>query len=435
MLLGYTYSYLSPDNFGLSQAHVQDDILAPEGPAYRAVVINSTSQLTVSAVDHIRRYAQMGLPVILNGADPGYYLSGNGSDLGAIEEAISKLKQTESVHIVKTGQVAAKLQSLKIHPRIVAHTNGTWFLSWREDAYNQAVYAFVLSDGNSSIGELDVATTRTPYFLDPWTGQKQPVFEYKRHHNRTVIPLRLAANQTVIIEFTDSAEAPRFHATQVPATVLSYEYNQNQSAVLQASAGPASESLTLSNGRNHTHLMPSSIPPTFNLLNWTLTADHWDAPRNMSNAATIALKHNTTYHLPSLVSWIRIAGLVNASGVGYYTTNLTWLPRHGPVDGAYLKFPKIAHAMQLYVNDRRLLPVDYSAPKVDIGPYLREGSNEILAVVPTTMWNKIRSLLGRIENVGSKPKLAMLGSTPGLSENGLVRTVTVVPYLNVRIEP
>lgn len=73
MLLGYTYSYLSPDNFGLSQVHVQDDILAPEGPAYRALVINSTSQLTVSAVDHIRRYAQMGLPVILNGADPGYY--------------------------------------------------------------------------------------------------------------------------------------------------------------------------------------------------------------------------------------------------------------------------------------------------------------------------------------------------------------------------
>lgn len=155
----------------------------------------------------------------------------------------------------------------------------------------------------------------------------------------------------------------------------------------------------------------------------------------MSNAAAVALKHNTTHHLPSLVSWTRIPGLVNASGVGYYTTNLTWPPRHGSADGGYLKFPKTAHAIQLYFNDQRLLPVDYSVPKVDIGPYLREGSNEILAVVPTTMWNKIRSLLGRIENAGLKPKLEMLGSTPGLSENGLVGKVTVVPYVNVRIEP
>lgn len=132
----------------------------------------------------------------------GTTLSGNGSDRSAIEAAISKLKQTENVHTVKIGQVAAKLQSPKIHPRIGAHTNGTWYTSWREDAYNQAVYVFVLSDGNSSIGELDVATTRTPYFLDLWTGQKRPVFEYKQHHNRTIIPLRLAGNQTVIIEFT-----------------------------------------------------------------------------------------------------------------------------------------------------------------------------------------------------------------------------------------
>lgn len=50
---GYTYSYLSPDNFALPEAEVQNGRLGPNGPAHKAMVITSNSNLTHEGVKYI----------------------------------------------------------------------------------------------------------------------------------------------------------------------------------------------------------------------------------------------------------------------------------------------------------------------------------------------------------------------------------------------
>ncbi|GME50599.1 arylamine n-acetyltransferase 2 [Neofusicoccum parvum] len=169
------------------------------------------------------------------------------------------------------------------------------------------------------------------------------------------------------------------------------------------------------------------------LRNWTLTAEHWDAPTNIHDASTLAAKHNTTHALPSLTSWTAIPGLENASGVGRYATSFHW-PPPGGADGARIRFSHVLHAVAVRVNGHRLPPLDCSAPEADVGPHLVAGVNEVVVVVPATMWNYLRSIFSRLVHVGEAPLLGVLarfegGELPPKTENGLVGTVELRPYL------
>ncbi|CEJ56712.1 hypothetical protein PMG11_02911 [Penicillium brasilianum] len=435
---GYTYTYLSPDNFALPQAVVKNNTLGPDGPAYQALVITSNSNLTLDGVHYIQKYARAGLPVILSGGDPGVYAAHDSRDTPAIKQAIQTLKQSHNVYSVSAGKVAAKLQDLGIQPRVAIQTNGTWYSTWREDAQNGMDHVFVFCDGNASTGTVSITSSKAPIFLDPWTGHTKPVLEYTRHGNRVVIPLSLAANQTVVIGFTGSASNSVQHASQLPPSVAGYDYSQESGIEIHVSASKDSQPLVLSNGKR-VSLARTDVPGPSTLSNWTLTAEHWEAPSNISDATTVAIKHNTTHHLSSLVSWTEISALRNVSGLGYYSTSISWPPAgHGSADGAYFILPAISHAARVYVNGQKAPPIDFSAPRVDLGPYLVKGSNQITVVVPTTMWNYIRGIAGDIQTADVPLQLFMsaVGYTtlPSVTDNGLIGTVTLVPYAKVRLE-
>ncbi|KAF5864585.1 hypothetical protein ETB97_007143 [Aspergillus alliaceus] len=76
-------------------------------------------------------------------------------------------------------------------------------------------------------------------------------------------------------------------------------------------------------------------------------------------------------------------------------------------------------------------PLDYNAPKMDISPYLQTGLNEIVIVVPTIMWNYIRSIFDRIMMAGYPPLISITnpGHLPEPVDTGLNGTVHVVPYV------
>lgn len=78
-------------------------------------------------------------------------------------------------------------------------------------------------------------------------------------------------------------------------------------------------------------------------------------------------------------------------------------------------------------------PLDYTAPKADIGGYLKEGQNEVVVVIPTTMWNYLRSTFDKLKSSGRPPLYAILGGTPGLMDNGLVGSVEILPYITQNI--
>lgn len=356
------------------------------------------------------------------------------------EQAIASLKNHTNVYDVASNQTAAKLASLFIEPTVRVRTNETWYTTWRESAKDDAKFAYVFNDGPISVDSIEVSTEGAPYSFDLWTRKITPILHYQHTGGKTIIPLTLQANQTVVIGFRRTASygsaAPALHATSLPSIVLGYRYSNDSSSVeLHIGSGVFDRPLTLSSGEDYTSVACISVSPSFQLSNWTLIAEHWDAPSNISDAPTVASKYNTTHSLAALVSWIEIHELANSSGLGHYFTNFEWTPSKGSADGAYIVFPKIAHALRLFINGKQVPPLDYNDPRADIGPYLNKGQNQVLAVVPTTMWNYLRSIFDSIIMSGLPPLITVASSDPipGQVDNGLIGTVKIMPYAIVTV--
>ena len=440
---GCTYTYLSPDNFNDPHAYVANGTLAPEGPAYKAMVVTSTQNVTLSAVQTLLGYAKAGLPIILSGGSPGYYASRNTSTHAAVSSALQDLQHSDNVYTVEPNQVSQKLQDLHLAPRVSVSVNGsangTWYPVYRSDNTTSTDYVFVFSESNTpSEGTITVQTTKTPYVFNSWTGRRVPLLHYQEINGALRIPLRLAGNQTVILAFSDTLakeiDTPSTHAVQLPRSVVGYNYSSTAGLELHVVGDGV---VRFSSGKIYN--LPSLSPSSFALTNWTLTAEHWTAPSNMSNASMQAQKHNTTHHLPSshLPSWLDIPRLQNASGVGYYRTTFQW-PSTGSEQGtgqdskqtgAYITLPPISHGLQVYINGQKLPSMDFSAPRADISGFVVGGQNRVEMVVPTVMWNYIRSIFGELKIAGSEPLLQK--PLPGRVETGVVGEVRVMPFRRI----
>ncbi|KAF9891846.1 hypothetical protein FE257_003331 [Aspergillus nanangensis] len=431
---GFSYVYLSPDNFALPQAYVKNGTLAPTGPEFRAMIIPSSSNLTVQGVRDIRKYALEGLPVILSGGLPHAYLTKGGDTTDLLEE-ITALKETRNVYSVNAGEAAKKLLDIGIGPRVHIQANGTWYPTWRS-GFDGIDYLYILGDVMKSSGQLNVATTKRPYFFDLWTGKKSPVLHYQQARGRITIPLSLAANQTTVIGFTNTHHGnTSLHANELPSSVIGYHYgNETGKIELHVSADTQDIALKLSNGKTMTDLVAQQPTQAYQLSNWNLTVEHWERPSNLSDASMIAEKRNTTHQLPSLVSWQIIPSIANASGVGYYTTTLSWPPTSGSADGAYIFLPQTTNGARLFINGHCVPAFDYQAPKIDITPYLMDGENHLRVDVPSVMWNYLRTMLDELRTGGSAAKFVEFETeAPGPVDNGLIGEVWVVPYVRVQV--
>lgn len=413
---------------------MQNGVLGPEGPAYKAMIVPSSQNMTVESISYLVKYAEAGLPVILLGGDPSYYPSRDDRDRSAIGAAISKLKSTKNVHSVAQGDLLESLGSLGIRPQVGVRTNGTWHATWREDAQSGIDYAYVFGDTNVTTGEITVNSTKKPYAFNPWTGARTPLLRYKQSSGSTTIPLALAGNETITIAFTnnelDGVSMPKLHITDTTTELIDASYSESAGLSLYVAASTQAGTVELSSGKR-VSVSGAGVPPTIDLKDWTLTAEQWEAPSDFNDAAVVAVKHNTTHHLESLVSWTQIPGLANASGVGYYQKTFTWPTSLGSDNkqpaGAYIKFTPVLHAITLWVNGKRVPPLDYTNPVADITPYLRKGPNELLAVVPTVMLNYLGSIQGELRNGGQNVSIT------GSVDNGLIGTASIVPYSIVNV--
>ncbi|KAI8311732.1 hypothetical protein K4K61_011652 [Colletotrichum sp. SAR11_59] len=373
---GWSYNYLSPDNFALPQAYVGDNLLAPQDARYQALVVLGSQNLTSSGLVKLTEFAEAGLPIIIAGGSPSEYPTENkASDVSfSFDTSLQKLLNISSVYQVAEGEIAEKLEGLGLKPRVGVKTNGTWHTTWRQDSSSNISYAYVFSHAEYSNGELFVKTRGIPYFFDAWTGAREPVLYYTTEGSATTIPLTLAGNQTKIIGFASSCledvVTPEFHFTKLSGNVLGYRAD-DQGIVVHAAASADPTTLTLSTGGNFCY--STNAASSFELTSWDLVLEHWEAPEDMYDAAVAAVKRNTTHHLDGLVSWTEIPAATNTSGVGYYFANFTWPPNlsaetNAPV-GAYIQFSPALNSITLEVNGVRVHPLDPTNPHdVELSP-------------------------------------------------------------------
>jgi hypothetical protein len=168
---------------------------------------------------------------------------------------------------------------------------------------------------------------------------------------------------------------------------------------------------TLATGRTVRTAIPD-VPAPITPANWRLEVE--DLRPGASATATATVIHRLT--LDTLRPWPDIPELADVSGIGRYTTTVE-LPRPWTgAHGAYLRLGDVFDTCRVTVNGRRLPAVDQINPVVDVGPYLRGGTNTITIEVATTLNNRLRVSDPSVYGAASRQAYGLLGP------------VTLVPY-------
>ncbi|RYC81627.1 hypothetical protein BFJ63_vAg15487 [Fusarium oxysporum f. sp. narcissi] len=433
---GYSYEYISPDNFNLPEAYVEDGIFAPERQGFKAMIIRANDSMTPYGVQKLAQYAHAGLPMVFSGGMPDdrYLLTSNSSEKDVVRKILESLTSLPNVHIVPFEGLADAIASLGITPNAKVSADAIWWTRWRRDDAKRMDYVFLsnvasfASMGTGfSEGTVEFASKGIPYTFDAWTGEQIPITNYTQSENSTTIFFRLAGNQTSIVAFSDfplpNITIPFVHATSGGTGILDFAVSERGGLVVKSGSQGSNTTIrvTTSDGKTH-HVLPCVAKP-ITLSNWTLIVESWHPSSNLSDI-TFTEKRNSTYHLRTLSSWQDIPGLQNISGRGFYSTTFTWNHPLGKT-GAIINFGAVFHTLRVSVNGHQLPPLDPTLAKVDISRYLVDGLNCVEAVASTTLVNALKPIAMKLENSGTTGTVQALAS---LQDYGLLMPVVVTPY-------
>ncbi|KAG7075985.1 secreted protein [Colletotrichum scovillei] len=394
--MGFTYDYLGPASFSSQHAAVNEKgILAPDGPAYKALIFANQTKLTLEMAMQTRTFAEAGLPIFVIGS----------ADFQSSAE-----------------EVPAALAALNIQPRVLFLEGGEvekWYSFSRST--DDAEVVFLYNDGETStttnVSILDMEG-RSPHVLDAWTGSASPLLQYTVEENNVVVPMTLAANQTAILVFSNQTSfsddehntsflprPPSTHITSTsgPLEALLYttfqDPNTNATASnnrVTAHLGLGTTTLTLATGQILT-FTTSQLPEATTLDVWNITVNDWRGSNNSLCMETAV----TPYRFPNspLAPWKDLdpVNLSNTSGTATYETTFRTPSSSTAAQrlGAHLHLGAIIDAMTLWVNDERIILDVNSSPDVvvDITSYLNpsEGAdNVVLVEVASTLYNRVR---------------------------------------------
>ncbi len=445
---GYTRDYLNPDMLNLPNATVAGNRLAANGPAYKALIIDSEqgpptdpvkTSMPVEVARKILGLARAGLPVIVVGTAPDRTPGNTPEADAALKTVIGQLLAERSVsRVAHEGDVPDKLRSLGIRPAAEPSEPASLLSIRRVDSstrtayyffYNQGIVSppdepgtlFEPATGQAVEREVSLEGSGRPYLLDAWSGRITPIVQYTASNGRVAVRIRLSRDNGVLLAL---AEDPNRFATAAPATYVTRtdaaEAVVYGDAVAIRASRAGAYNTTLSNGRTVRSTI-DSVPAPIDLTRaaWHISAEDWQ-PANpyattFGPAAAETRKTRLEIDVNELKAWPEIPQLRNASGLATYTTTFD-LPSNWPAaNGAKLSLGEVFDSFTLAINNQAV-PIDQIGAEADIGPYLKAGRNTIAVRVATTLNNRLAALDEDVANRGL------------VQPYGLVGPVQLTPY-------
>ena len=144
---GWSYHVVDDRMLVLPSAVVKHGRLNPDGPAYKAIVVNAVTRLKVATVRQLIRFARADLPIVLNNSDitrvygtnqpGGNSTSLNGNNDTALAAALAELRATENVYTLTASTQAdlnAQLKSAGVAPDAAYSKPGLIALQREDDS-------------------------------------------------------------------------------------------------------------------------------------------------------------------------------------------------------------------------------------------------------------------------------------------------------------
>ncbi len=450
---GYTRDYLNPTMLELPNATVTGNRLAANGPAYKALIIDSEqgpatdpvkTSMPVEVARKILGYARAGLPVIVVGTPPDR-TPGNTPEADAtLRGVVAELLRERSVaQVAHESDVPGKLRSLGIRPAAEPNAPSSVLSIHRRDAatrtdyyflYNQGIVSppdeprtlFEPATGEPVEREFSLEGRGTPYVLDAWSGKIAPIVNYTSSGDRVSLRIRLSRDNAALIAVSEQADRfgigiPEVHVTKTTADGAGI----GQGGVVIRAAAAGSYTTVLSNGRTVRSTI-GAVPPPIDLtrIKWHLSAEDWQPANPYANTvgaeAAQTRKERVEVELGGLKPWPEIPALQHASGVGTYTTTFDLPATWTAANGARLSLGEVFDTFLVTVNGRTVA-IDQISAEGEVGPFLKAGQNTIVVRVATTLNNRLAQIDEDVANRGL------------VQPYGLVGPVRLTPYGTARV--
>lgn len=427
---GYTYDFVCPANLALENSVVKDGVLCPDGPSYKAMIVQYQSYMPTETAQRILEYAQNGLPVIIIGETPTITsnLTEENSRLLSLMEEL--LKQPAVKQVDSYDDVPGALINLSVQPDTAFSQQEEVLTVHRsaQDADFYYVYNFGRCDNTKIVSEpardsikpvdfeISFVGEGVPYLLDPWTGDITPIAAYKLEDGRITVNVELDSNESKLIAFA----SPEWGG----AAQTSHAVSSTNGEVMAAENGllklrsfeNGTSAVELDNGRT-CKVSVEGVGTPIDLTNWNLTVRDY-CPGN----TPIETVFNTIdVGETTLKSWTEIDGIQNAAGIGTYTATFTLQQGWEQGKGAVLDLGRVQDSFRVTVNGTALPPSNRYTSKVDIGPYVIAGENTVVVEVATTLVNKLIAVIP--------------GEKRSVQDYGLLGPVSITPYADVLIAP
>jgi len=388
---GYSFEYLSPDVLDSKYAVVTGGVLAADSAAYRAMVFDNQTFMTVETASRLQAYADEGLPLIFIGKIPTevpYYLDAEKNREG-LAAAIGKLMASRNVYrIDSVDRLAAKLQAIGVVPS-AAYTGTSDILALHRSEGGIADYYWFYNKAETAetVG-VSLSGAGAPYVLDAWTGEITPVARYSAENGRVTLPIRLEARATTIVALTEQEIAKRPELHVVDGTADDYRYSDAGRLVARFFTD-GEHTAVLSDGREKSIIGPGPASRiSLGDGSWELEVESWSKDENDINGM---VKTKKTIPLDRLTDWTRIEGLETVSGRAAYKTAFE-LADWSEDQGACLAVGTgngTAAVTRIVINGKALPAVDQTAKTIDAGGYLVKGKNTLEVDIATVLYNTV----------------------------------------------
>ncbi|KRB78512.1 hypothetical protein ASE01_04410 [Nocardioides sp. Root190] len=429
---GWSHSFVSASLLALPAAQkVRGGRLAPDGPAYKALVVGPDSlrsnavTMDLDGARRILKLGRAGLPIVLIGdwsavTPIGRYDEAELAEVRSLMGQVAALGTTRTVPEAEVGNALTALgvvrdvehaDSTVMHVRRVSGKVDLYYLANARHAENRR-----LNRATQDVWLTATDKTSVPWLLDAWGGTTARIPAHERVGDRIRVRVDLLPGQSMIV-----ALAPRGLSQDrsvLPVSGAGQEIVlQGSNAALRTTTAGATE-ITRKGGKKVTVTVArvrEPITPTA----WTLALEDWK-PTNTANPKdlrTTKQAHKATA-LTTLDSWSKVAGFEDVSGIGRYRTTVDLGKDWTGHDGAVLELGEVNDTFRVRVNGALLPPCDPMDPSVDLGHRLRPGKNVIEVEVASTLLNRLRVVTPAVYGVAARQNY------------GLVGPVRLVPYVD-----
>jgi hypothetical protein len=379
---GFTYGFVDPVSLAQRRDVIGSRSLFPDGPGFRALVIDGEDAMPADAAQRILAFARRGLPVVVIGERPqrGTSLRDTAGEDREVRTAFDALLRERSVRqVASTADVRGALRALGVEPRLRFAAPSPIHSAQREGDGTSVFYLWNPGPSPASVDASFEAHGR-PAILDAWSGDVRPVRTHQRRESRTELPLQLGAGETMLVRFG----GPR--------------------------GGDATAARTVA-------------LPTMSMERWRLEVD----------GSTPQGAEIHELELDRLRDWREIPEIRDSAGNGRYRTTVRLGGDGRRAAGVLLDLGTVHGSVQVRVDGVRISDRVVAGAPFDIpGRLVRDGRAKLEIEVATPLRNRLLAL-ARAGHPGYARFRSREAAGSGSQPAGLVGPVTVTPYVKARV--